>query len=503
MRYKRLTKTAIIGIVGTLLCSALVSAQAPSAFDLVILNGRVMDPETGHDAVKNVAVRDGKIAAITSRALKGNQTIDAQGLVVAPGFIDLHNHSQNADGYRRSVQDGVTTSLELEVGVFPVARWYQQRTHQAPINYGASVSHPLVRALAFDAIDPAALTGASEHDLQSVRDQKQWSVANATPEQHAKVKQLLHQGLKEGGLGIGYHLVYTPGSNVAEMLDLYEFSARQQVTNFVHIRSLGQVSPIQSGHEIVHAAATTGASIHVVHINSSGLWETRELLNILSEAQKNGVDVSTEVYPYNAAPSNLTDPRITREGGLAIFRIDYSDLELLESGERLTQASFMELKRNKPETEVIAHIMSQDNVDMAVAHPMVMIASDSVDLSNGKGHPRGAATYAHILGHYVRENGSLTLMQALRKMSLLPAQRLQKSVPQMRLRGRLQEGMIADITIFDTQRIAGKADYIKADLPSAGISHVIVNGTPVVADYQLLEKVYPGLPIRRTQPVAN
>lgn len=493
-----MNRKIIVGIISTILFAGVTMAEASKTFDLVIMNGRVMDPETGHDAVKNVAVSDGKIAAITTDSLSGQKMIDAKGLIVAPGFIDLHNHSQNDGGYRRSAQDGVTTSLEMEVGVFPVSSFYEKRNNKALINFGASVSHPLVRGLAFGVTNISQLTGDSEVDLRKLHNMPGWEKETSTQQQRAELKKLIRQGLDEGGLGIGYHLVYTPGSDVSEMLDLYALSAQEKVTNFIHIRSLGQVTPIESGKEVVHAAETTGASIHVVHVNSSGLWEAKELLGILSDAQKKGLDISTEVYPYDAAPTTMADPRVTGKGGLDMFRISYDDLELVETGERLTEQTFNEYKDNAPETEIIAHIMSQDDIDMAVTHPLVMIASDSVDITNGKGHPRGAASFSRVLGSYVRDKKMLTLMDALRKVSLMPAQRMEKSVPQMKKRGRIQEGMVADITIFDADKIADKASFTQATLPSEGIAHVIVNGKAIIKDYKLQESIFPGQAIRRT-----
>lgn len=488
----------IFGIIGVVLCSTATMADMGKDFDLVILNGRVMDPETGHDALKNVGIRDGKIISITTKILKGKQTIDAKGLVVAPGFIDLHNHSQNADGYLRSVQDGVTTAIELELGAFPVAGWYEARESKALINFGASVSHGLVRSVVMGGADISAFSGKTEEDLMKLVNLPGWVNERATPEQLLDMKNIIARELDDGGLGIGYHLVITPGADVEEMLDFYELSTKKQVVNFIHIRSLGQVSPMESGREIVHAAKTKDASIHVVHINSSGLWETTELLELFNNAQKQGLDVSTEVYPYDAAPTNFRDPRVTQKGGLEIFRIGYNDLELMHNGERLTEESFQYYLKNNPDAGIIAHIMKEKDIATAIAHPMVMIASDGVDLENGKGHPRGAGTYSRVLGHYVREKKLLTLMDALRKISLMPAQRMETFVPQMKQRGRIQEGMIADITIFDADVVKDKSNYVDPTLPAAGIAHVIVNGKSVVSNYTLLQDVYPGQAIRRS-----
>lgn len=465
-----------------------------TVYDLVIKNGRVMDPETNLDAVRNVGIVDGKIVAVTESPLTGESEIDAEGLVVAPGFIDLHAHDINPITLRLHAQDGVTTALELEGGAFPVNKWYQHRENKASINFGASVSHAAIRAIAFGAVEHEQLTSEHLEDVKLINNMD-WTQTESTPEQRTKIETLFKQGLRDGGLGFGFHLAATPGASPAEMLSYYDLSAKEGVSNFVHIRSLGQVTPLEAGREVVHAAEKTGASIHVVHINSSGLWETKELLGVLYDAQQKDLNITTEVYPYTGAESSLDDPRAVK--GLELFRAEYSDLELVATGERLTEESFQSHKQNATQHRLVAHIMDKDNIDAAVTHPMVMIASDGGDIVDGRGHPRGTGTYARILGQYVRERKVLTLMEALRKVSLMPAQLLEKSVPQMKVRGRLQNGMVADITIFDAHTIADEASYASPARPSAGIAHVIVKGEPVVRDYQFIEDVYPGKAIKR------
>lgn len=485
----------VAGVFAAAFYASGVIAKTAAEFDLVILNGRVMDPESGHDAIKNVGIRGGKIMTVTPKSLRGERTIDAKGLVVAPGFIDLHHHGQDSVGYDLSVQDGVTTVLELEMGAYPIARWYQKREGKAVVNFGASVSHPSIRAVVFGAADVEKLTGDVYEDAKLVSGWE-WANNESTSTQREEMATRLRQGLMEGGLGFGFHLATTPGANIAEMLEFYRLSAQEKVPNFIHIRSVGQVSPMEAGREVIHAAQSTGASIHVVHINSSGLWETKGLLNILYDAQKNGLDITTEVYPYTGAGSSLDDPRTTKEG-LATFRIGFGDLELVATGERLTEETFDYYKKHTPHGSLIAHIMDMENVDAAVAHPMVMIASDAGHFIDGRGHPRGAGTFARILGHYVRERQTVTLMNALRKVSLMPALRLENTVPQMKVRGRVQEGMVADITIFDAEKIIDEATYANPSRSSRGIAYVIVNGELVVKDSRLVGNVYPGQAIRR------
>ena len=463
-------------------------------YDLVIRNGRVMDPESGLDGIRNVGIVDGKIASVTQNTLSGKSVIDATGLIVSPGFIDLHAHNINPTTSRLHAQDGVTSVFDMESGAFPIDLWYAERKN-TPINIGVAVSHIVIRALTFNAIDRDQLTGDNYSDAALLNPDIDWFSQPSTLTQRQQMAALLNEGLEQGGLGFGFHLATTTGADVNEMLYFYRLSAEKNVTNFVHIRSVGQVSPIQAGSEVVNAAVATGANIHVVHINSSGLWQTKELLALLSAAQNNGLGITTEVYPYTGAESSLSDPRV--EQGLSLFNADYSDLELVATGERLTKESFEYHKKNTPNGMLVAHIMEQENIDAAVVHPMVMIGSDGGDYPDGKGHPRGTGSFARVLGYYVREKKALSLMQALRKVSLMPAQVLERFVPQMKIRGRLQVGMAADITIFDQHTIADQATYKEAMLPSKGIAYVIVNGERVVDNYQFLEGRFPGKAIRR------
>lgn len=477
--------------------------KSDAAYDLVIKRGRVMDPHTGFDAIADLAIRGDRIAAISTEPLHGRNEIDATGLVVAPGFIDLHAHDHNPQTHRLHALDGVTTALELEVGVLPIADWYRRHEHKAPINYGASVSHGVARALAFGALDQRDLAADTDAILAKLDRDPDWRTRPASAAQLERIKALMTEGARAGGLGFGYHLADTPGASPEEMLELYALSANLGLPNFIHIRSIGQVSPLEAGREVIAAAGKTGASIHVVHINSSGLWETRPLLDALYEARRAGLDITTEVYPYTGAGSAMHDPRISPES-MKAFRVDYSALELVETGERLTEERFRALQKSAPRAELIAHVMQQDDVDLAVTHPMVMIASDGGAFRDDMGHPRGAGTFARILGHYVREKQSLTLMQALAKMTLMPAQRLEASTPEMRLRGRLQPAMIADITIFDPARVADRAAFGKPVEPSAGIVHVLVSGTAVVENSVFRDDRFPGRPIRRpAQPTAD
>ena len=478
MRFRTLiaTKWGIAALVAAALASP-VSGLAQS-YDLVLSGGRVMDPESGLDAVRHVGIRDGKITAISESPLDGETVVDVSGLVVAPGFIDLHAHGQNRYSSRLQARDGVTTALELEGGTDDVEQWYARREGQAVIHYGATASHGAARRLALGGQEEAVRLAAGL-------------------EQVAVMENRLREELGRGALGIGYGIQYTPGARREEIHRMFQLAAEEGVTNFVHIRYAGMVEPgssIEAVHEMIANAASTGAGVHIVHIGSSGLGQVPTLLSLIEGAQERGLDVTTEVYPYTAASTDIR-AAIFDPGWRERFGSDYGDIEWDATGERLTEETFNE--RRETGGRIIAHIIPQEMFELALAHPLVMVASDGVPFLDGNGHPRGAGTFARVLGRYVREEGLLTLMDALRKMTLMPAQRLEAYVPQMANKGRLRFGADADITVFDPATVIDNATFEAPTQPSGGIEHVIVSGTFVVRDAELIEAALPGQAIRR------
>ena len=458
--------------------AATVSGAAAQGYDLVLAGGRVMDPESGLDAVRHVGIRDGAIAEISESPLDGATVVDVSGLVVAPGFIDLHAHGQNLYSSRLQAQDGVTTALELESGTGDVEEWYARREGRAVIHYGATASHGAARRLAL---------GGQREAVRLAADLEQVTV----------MEDRIREELGRGALGIGYGIQYTPGARREEIHRMFELAAAEGVTNFVHIRYAGLVEPgssVEAVHEMIANAASTGAGVHIVHIGSSGLGQVPTLLTMIEGAQERGLDVTTEVYPYTAASTDIR-AAIFDPGWRERLGGDYSDIEWDATGERLTEETFNE--RRETGGRIIAHIIPQEMFEFALAHPIVMVASDGVPFVDGQGHPRGAGTFARVLGRYVREEGLLTLMDAIRKMTLMPAQRLEGYVPQMAAKGRIRVGADADLTIFDPATVIDHATFEAPTQPSSGIEHVIVAGTFVVRGGELLEDAFPGQPVRR------
>mgnify|MGYP000568323937 CR=1 FL=1 len=214
--FKKVIFASLVSVIGV----NFAVADSKPIYDVVIENGRVIDPESGHDAIKNVGIVEGKIVNISTDVLKGIRTINAKGLVVAPGFIDLHHHEQTKSGYSSSAKDGVTTALELEDGAYPINSWYKSRQGKTAINYGTTVSHSVVRSLAFDAIKLEELSGNmnDDFDYMIANGRTDWTDENSSQAQRNTMQELLHQGLTEGGLGIGYYLAGITGADVDEML---------------------------------------------------------------------------------------------------------------------------------------------------------------------------------------------------------------------------------------------------------------------------------------------
>ncbi|CAN5758008.1 amidohydrolase family protein [soil metagenome] len=479
---------AIATVLFTLLALPAVPASAvrgqnAAEFDIVLANGRVIDPESNTDAVRYVGIRGNKIAAISAKPLRGRTVVDARGLVVAPGFIDLHSHGQDDENYRYKARDGVTTALEMEVGVSPVAAWYAPREGKSLINFGATVGHiPAKMAVMKDT------GGFLPRDNATNRP--------ATSDEVRQVADLIEQGLDEGALGIGFGINYVPTTTRGEVFDLFALAAERGVANYVHMRHAGAVEPgsaIGALQEVLADAAGTGASLHVVHITSMCLRQTATCLRMIEGAARSGLDVTTEAYPYTATQTRL-ESAIYDEGWQEKFGITFKDLQWVATGERLTAETFARYRQEGG--SVIGHAMPEEISRLAAANPRVMVASDGL-IENRQGHPRGAGSFARVLGVYVREQKALSLMDAIRKMSLLPAQRLEQAVPAMRSKGRIKVGADADLVIFDAATVIDRATFEKPALYSEGIRHVLVGGTFIVRDEKIVEGVKPGKAIRR------
>jgi N-acyl-D-aspartate/D-glutamate deacylase len=467
------------------------SGQGTETYDLVIQNGRVMDPESGLDAVRNVGISGGKIVAISIASLQGKQTIDAKGLVVAPGFIDLHEHGQEPRNYQFQSHDGVTTSLELEGGTADVDGWYAARAGKSLINYGVSIGHiPVRRNILTKTSGERGLGGKASAAEMAAEDAA--AHRQATPEEIAQIKEALDRGFRSGALAEGMGINYTPGASHWEIVEAFGVAGKYGASVHVHLRYAGGKEP-QSGlsalEEVIAAAAATGAPLHVVHITSMGMKYTPQLIAVVEGARKRGIDVTTECYPYTAGSTYLQSA-VFDSGWQEKLEIGFHDLQWADTGERLTAETFE--KYRKAGGIVVIHSIPEEAAHIAVSNQAIIIASDGMPITGAKVHPRGQGTFSRVLGYYVREEHALDLMTALNKMTLMPAQRLERRAPVFKGKGRIRVGADADITVFDANRVIDKATFEEPLQYSQGIQFVFVNGVAVVKDGTLVEGVFPG-----------
>ena len=437
-------------------------------YDTVIQGGRVMDPESGLDSVVNIGILEGQVRAISGDNLDGSRVIDATGLIVAPGFVDLHRHGQSERAYRLQVQDGVTTGLELEIGTPNAATWYAEREGGQLVNYGVSIGHIGVRARAMG--DSVLGSGGITARQQS------------SPDQISETEQLIREGLAQGAIGVGFGTAYTPGATMDEIERMFSVVADLGVTAFVHMR--GGLEGLDS---TLTAANNAAASLHIVHANSSGGGNILEFLEMIQMAQDEGRDVTTEAYPYGASQTGIQSALFDDWESWDDERFERH--QWVRTGERLNRETFS--KYREEGGSVIIHGRTEEMTLAAVTSPLTIVASDG-----GTGHPRGAGTFARILGRYVREQGALELMDALARMTILPTLRLEEFVPAMETKGRIRVGSDADITIFDPETVIDRATYLEGSLTSDGIEYVLVNGIPVVYEGEIAEGVRPGKAIK-------
>ena len=453
-------------------------------YDIVINQAHVMDPESGLDQLTNVGISQGKIAKISESPMEGEQIIDASGYVLCPGFIDLHCHPQDTQIFEVQALDGVTTTLELEVGTNNVSHFYSRWENHSPINFGASIGHIPVRMKVMN--DPGVFLPSGDAGRKP-----------ATNSEIIEMQNLIRQGLEEGALAVGFGLDYTRAASRWEVIQMFKIAAEYNASCHVHLRGKGHLEPsnaIEALEEVIAASAITGAPLHVVHLNSTGMRAVPQLLDMISGANQSGLDVTTECYPYTAGMTKI-ESALFDERWQEHYGINYEQLMRPDTGEYLTAKTFSEYRESGG--WVITFSTPEDSMTAAVKSPLTMIATDSI-IEDGKGHPRTAGSYTKVLGEHVREKGDLDLMSAISKMTIMPARRREKRAPAFLNKGRIKEGADADIVIFDPMTVKDQSTYTDPTRPPIGLSHVIVNGIPVVSNSKLEQGALPGKGILAT-----
>lgn len=445
-------------------------------FDVVILGGRVIDPESRLDGVRNLGVRNGKIAMVTEQRISGKTTIEAAGKVVCPGFIDPISHGQDLQNDEVQILDGVTTKLQLEAGVPDVDAWYKAQAGNRICNYGAGTGHGRARAFLFGEGEEANAKVATSQDIE-------------------KMAEFLDTQLGQGAIAVGFGLEYEPSSTRMEVLEMFRVAGQFKASCHCHVR-YGTVFDDQSElvgiAEVMAASVASGAPLHIVHVPSMGLSKTQDALTLIERAQARGFDVTCDFYPYTAFGTGI-DTEVFAEGWQSRFGIDYGDLEWAKTHERLTKESFENYRAEGG--MVLAHAIPESAVIAALKSPASMVGSDG-GLEDGVGHPRSSGTYCRILGRYVREQHVVSLGAAIEKMTLRPALRMQGRCADFKKKGRIQAGADADIVVFDPATVIDRATFEEPARTSLGMEWVLVGGQIAVKNGKLNEGLRPGTGLR-------
>ncbi len=502
-------KTSAIAILVAL--SGFATPAFAADCDVALLNGRVMDPETSLDAIRNVCVDNGWITAITDGEISGSETIDASGHVVAPGFIDTHFHALDGLSSKASLRDGVTTGMDMELGSMNVAEWYSAKENNWPVNYGTVISHEMARMIVHDGMKfdgPADATKGFINRAKAGEDGVNgWSVTISDLDQINEITSIIDQGLAEGAIGIGSTVGYmSTGVSSYEMFEVQRAAARYGRPTAFHARLHGSTKPpveAQMGfNEVFTNAFLLDAPLLYQHNNDYGWWEIEEKLQL---ARAKGLNMWSEHYPYEAASTNIgadaLKPEALDAAGLS-YEVNIYDPD---ADAFITEETYNELVKGDPAKIMVAFNKARiEWMPFWLRMPHMTVGSDAMwsgleweaDYVEYSGHPRTAGSHAKTLRLGREQN--VPLMQSLSQLSYWSALHLgDAGVKAMQIRGRMQEGMVADITIFDPETVTDNATYKAGEhlLPSTGIPWVIVNGQIVVRD-SVAEKVMAGQPIR-------
>ncbi|MEU7791033.1 amidohydrolase family protein [Amycolatopsis sp. NPDC049159] len=483
----------------------------------LLRGGRVVDPGSGFDGVADVLVDGGAIEAVGANLSAPDATeVDVTGLVVGPGFVDLHSHVHSVAGQRLQAMDGVTTALDLEAGLMPVERAYAEAAAAGrPLHYGFSASWGAARAQVLAGIAPDASIGSGLAVLGNPR----WQRSSSAVELRAWLS-LLDGELAKGALGIGVLMGYAPATEPGEFLAVAHLAAKAGVPTYTHVRELVEVDPaipVDGSVEIAVAAGETGAAMHHCHVNSTSGHHVDRVLATLDNARREGSRVTVEAYPYGAG-STAVGAAFIEPDRLRMKGLRPSSVVILETGERVRdEARLRQIRETDPGAPCLLEFLDETDprdrglLHQALAFPDAIVASDAMPVywpdgrtestgwplpPGGTTHPRTAGTFAKTLRLMVRETGTWSWLEAFRRCAYLPSRLLDDVAPAARGKGHLAPGADADLVVLDPARVTDTATYTDPTRPSQGVQHLYVAGVPVVSEGELDVTALPGKPLR-------
>ena len=438
----------------------------------------MIDPETGYDRVANVGIDGTTITAISEAQLTGRETINAENRVVAPGFIDMISYDPNKYGIWFKIADGVTTNLGMHGMLMTAERFFSTYEGKSPCHYGGAYDNYYMRSDGGQKIGGSSPASAAQID--ALEDD---------------IETQLHQGW----IGASFSPEYSPGVTDEEISRQMAVAAKYGLPSFFHGRYSTDVPPDDNAktlQEILDLGRQTGSGVHVMHITSTGgTFQMAQSLDTLQKARDNDkLDVTACLYPYNFWATYIRSARFS-SGWQERFHITYNDLVVPGTGERLTKQSFDKYRASENKL-VAAYAIPDADVVTALQSKFTMVGSDAILEPANNNHPRAAGCFSRTLGYYARDQKTLSLIDALAKMTILPAKRLETKAPALRKKGRLQQGADADITIFDPNTVADRSTVDNPAQESAGIDYVLVLGQVVKSPEGLHKDVLPGQPIK-------